>query len=252
MILPKYIVEAAIIEHRALSPDSFLLRVNAPLIAVAAESGQFVEVAVPNGAFILRRPLGVAGVSPNGDMTLIYRTVGSGTKSLANAKVGDVLSIVGPLGKGFSKDYERPLLVGGGVGLSPLLFYAERQQPAAVLMGGRNRQELFWEKLYKPYAAEIFITSDDGSIGTKGFVTTLLPELLAEGKYDAVVVCGPDIMMKRVADIAKEYNLPCEVSLERRMACGLGACLSCSVDSSNGRRKVCKDGPVFRAEEVFL
>ena len=93
---------------------------------------------------------------------------------------------------------------------------------------------------------------DDGSLGTKGFTTTVLPELLEKGSYDVVVTCGPEIMMRGVAKIAKEHGIPCEVSLEKRMACGLGACLSCSIDTTDGqRKKVCKDGPVFPAEEVF-
>ena len=96
-----------------------------------------------------------------------------------------------------------------------------------------------------------FITTDDGSYGNTGVVTTLLPELLQRGDYDSIAVCGPSVMMERVAAIAAQHDIPCEVSLERRMACGLGACLSCAVNTKSGRRKVCKDGPVFSAAEVY-
>ena len=118
-------------------------------------------------------------------------------------------------------------------------------------MGGRTKDELFWEHIYAPYVHEVFITTDDGSYGTKGFVTTLLPKLLAKESYDGIAVCGPPVMMQRVAALAASYDVPCEVSLERHMACGLGACLSCAVDTKYGRRKVCKDGPVFSADEVY-
>lgn len=137
------------------------------------------------------------------------------------------------------------------MGLTPLLFFAAAHGSSSVLMGGRTRAELFWEELFRPHVRAVHATTDDGSYGAEGFVTTLLPELLQEGDYDAVAVCGPPIMMERVAQMAASFGLPCEVSLERRMACGLGACLSCAVDTSSGRRKVCKDGPVFSAEEVY-
>ena len=139
------------------------------------------------------------------------------------------------------------------MGLSPLLYYAAATQGRGdVLIGGKNAGELFWTGLYENLVHQMFITTDDGSLGTKGFTTTLLPKILEEETdYDGIVVCGPEIMMRGVAKIAAEHHIPCEVSLEKRMACGLGACLSCSIGTVHGRRKVCKDGPVFRAEEVF-
>ena len=97
----------------------------------------------------------------------------------------------------------------------------------------------------------MFTATDDGSYGHNGFVTELLPDILKSMHYDRILVCGPEIMMRKVADIAKEYNIECQVSMEKRMACGLGACLSCSTDTINGRKKICKDGPIFNAEVVF-
>lgn len=139
------------------------------------------------------------------------------------------------------------------MGLSPVLFYAAAMQGKAdVLMGGKTKGELFWQELFTGKVQDIFCTTDDGSLGTKGFTTTLLPELLAKKDYDIVVACGPEIMMKGIAKIAKEHGVRCQVSLEKRMGCGLGACLSCSIDTTDGKRKkVCKDGPVFEAGEVF-
>ena len=168
---------------------------------------------------------------------------------------GESVGVLGPLGHGFGMGYSHPLLVGGGMGLSPLLYVAAAYAGKAdVLMGGKTADELFWTELFAPLGGRTFITTDDGSLGTKGFTTTLLPDLLEakDASYDAVLVCGPEIMMRGVAKIAAAHGLPCEVSLEKRMGCGRGACLSCSIDTAHGRRKVCKDGPVFPAEEVFL
>ena len=252
MTLPKYVEDVRIIEQRSPVHGVYILTLHAPNIAKSAMPGQFVEVSVPKES-VLRRPLGIAEVSrSDGWIRLIYRSVGQGTMLLAMQKKGEQLSVLGPLGHGFHTALHRPLLVGGGMGLTPLLFFAaERAGEADVLMGGRNRAELFWETLYAPYVHELFITTDDGSYGSKGGVTSVLPYLLAGGNYDGIAVCGPPIMMERVAAIAEEYDLYCEVSLERRMACGLGACLSCSIDTRSGRRKVCKDGPVFSGREVY-
>ena len=250
--MPKVIEEARILSHEAPIAGVDILTLAAPLIACAALPGQFVQVSVPANGGFLRRPLGIAEVSrTEGWIRLIYRQVGSGTEALAHAETGATVSVLGPLGRGFTTDLRHPLLVGGGMGLTPLLFFAAEHPNVSVLMGGRTKEEVFWEEIYRPHVRECFVTTDDGSYGKKGFVTTLLPELLKDGAYDGVAVCGPPIMMERVAAIAAERGIPCEVSLEKRMACGLGACLSCAVDTKSGRRKVCKDGPVFSAGEVY-
>lgn len=250
--MPKVCEEARVLHQRSPMAGAYDLTLSAPTIARSARPGQFVEVAVPHGGALLRRPLGIAETSAEaGEIRLIYRVVGRGTELLAAADTGETISVLGPLGHGFNVTYRHPLLVGGGMGLTPLLFFAAAHGSSSVLMGGRTKAELFWEELFRPHVRAVHATTDDGSYGTAGFVTTLLPELLQEGDYDAVAVCGPPIMMESVAQMAASFGLPCEVSLERRMACGLGACLSCAVDTRSGRRKVCKDGPVFSAEEVY-
>ena len=252
MILPKVIEEAQILSHDAPIAGVDILTLAAAQIAQLSLPGQFVQVSVPVSGGFLRRPLGIAEVSrTDGWIRLIYRQVGRGTEALAGAAAGAYVSVLGPLGRGFDTALSHPLLVGGGMGLTPLLFFAAAHPNVSVLMGGRTKEEVFWEKIYRPHVRECFITTDDGSYGTQGFVTTLLPELLNGGTYDGIAVCGPPVMMERVAGIASEYGIPCEVSLEKRMACGLGACLSCAVDTKSGRRKVCKDGPVFPAGEVY-
>ena len=250
--MPKVIEEAQILSHEAPIAGVDILTLASPLIARSALPGQFVQISVPADAGYLRRPLGVAEVSREaGWIRLIYREVGRGTEGLAAMWTGTSVSVLGPLGRGFDTSLKHPLLVGGGMGLTPLLFFAAEHPNVSVLMGGRTCGEVFWEEIYRPHVRECFVTTDDGSYGEQGVVTTLLPKLLAEGDYDGVAVCGPPVMMERVAAIAAEYGIPCEVSLEKRMACGLGACLSCAVDTKSGRRKVCKDGPVFPAAEVY-
>ena len=252
MILPKVIEEARILSHEAPIAGVDILTLDSPVIARTSLPGQFVQVSVPADGGYLRRPLGIAEVSrTDGWIRLIYRQVGSGTEALAHAETGATVSVLGSLGRGFTTDLRHPLLVGGGMGLTPLLFFAAEHSNVSVLMGGRTKEEVFWEEIYRPHVRECFVTTDDGSYGTQGFVTTLLPKLLQGGDYDGVAVCGPPVMMERVAAIAAEHGIPCEVSLEKRMACGLGACLSCAVDTRSGRRKVCKDGPVFPAGEVY-
>ncbi|MCR5834267.1 MAG: dihydroorotate dehydrogenase electron transfer subunit [Selenomonadaceae bacterium] len=239
---------AEILSNEAVADKIYRLIVAAEELAEISRAGQFVQVKISD-EFTLRRPLGIASAA-DGRVKIFYRTVGRGTENLSTKKVGESLSILGALGNGFTPREGKVLLVGGGMGLAPLLCAAE-QFTADVLIGGRTNGEVnFWCEEFRKHVGEIFLTTDDGSVGTKGFVTDLMPKILS-GDYCAVLTCGPEIMMRGVAKIAAENNLPCEVSFEKRMACGLGACLSCSIDTVDGRKKVCKDGPVFNADKVF-
>ena len=238
-----------ILANEAVAENIFRLTVNAPELAAQAKAGQFVHVKISD-EFTLRRPFGVASTA-GGKVKIFYRLVGRGTEALSRRRAGERLNILGALGNGYTPREGKILLVGGGMGLAPLLCAAE-QFSSDVLMGGRNAGEVdFWQTEFNPYVEEIFLTTDDGSVGKYGFVTDALPDVLAKKNYAAVLTCGPEIMMRGVAKLAAEKNIPCEVSFEKRMACGLGACLSCSIDTVNGRRKVCKDGPIFDAKEVF-
>ena len=243
------IFEAEILSNEKVAEKIYRLTVDAPELAKVARAGQFVQVKISDD-FTLRRPLGIASTF-GGRVKIFYRVVGRGTETLSTEKAGEYLSILGALGNGYSPREGKVLLVGGGMGLAPLLLAAEKFS-ADVLMGGRNQGEvLFWQEEFKPHADKIFITTDDGSYARKGFAVDLLPDILAAENYSAILTCGPEIMMRGVAKFALKKNLPCEVSFEKRMACGLGACLSCSIDTVNGRKKVCKDGPVFDAKNVF-
>jgi dihydroorotate dehydrogenase electron transfer subunit len=251
--MTKHICSAKVVGQYVLNATTKQIDLIVPEIARSAVPGQFVNVQVStHTAPLLRRPLGVAAVNKqDGTISLIYRIIGEATKILADACTGDVLSVIGPLGHGFDLKAKKPLLIGGGLGLAPLLYLAAEMQgkKPAVLMGGRIADDLFWKDIYTDFCKEIFLTTDDGSMGTKGTVMALLPKLLQHG-YDCAYVCGPVPMMKAVAEACAKAHVHCQVSLERYMACGLGACLSCSCGGVGKRLKVCTDGPVFWAEEV--
>ena len=241
------IFNAKILLNEPVAPKIFKIIVDAPDLAKNSRPGQFLQVKIAD-EFTLRRPLGIAG-NLNGKITIFYRVVGRGTEFLSKKRVGDYLNILGALGTGFSTPKSKILLVGGGMGLAPLLCAAQNFN-SDVLIAGRNADEvIFWQNEFKNHVENIFIATDDGSYGKKGFATDLLPEILSD--YSAIYTCGPEIMMKNTAKIALNNKIPCEISLEKRMACGLGACLSCSIDTTLGRKKVCKDGAVFDAKIVF-
>ncbi|HWR43741.1 dihydroorotate dehydrogenase electron transfer subunit [Sporomusa sp.] len=253
--MAKTCVKAQVIEQNTIAGDVFALIVAAPEIAAIARPGQFVHLRLADTLDpLLRRPFSIADCNAEqGTLTVIYRVVGRGTVLMTKLQAGDIIDCMGPLGKGFDLTAQRPLLIGGGMGLAPLVMLAKAfcSRPATILMGGRNEQELFWPEIYAGVCQNIHITTDDGSIGHRGFTVDLLPELLKQDKFDRIYACGPHAMLKGVAETAAYYGVPCQVSLEEYMACGVGACLSCTCAGASGKRhKVCTDGPVFWAEEV--
>ena len=254
--MTKFIEEARVVGQRILNATTKQIDLIAPQIAAEAVPGQFVNVQVSQRtAPLLRRPLGIACVDKKyGAVSLIYRIVGDATKILADACSGDRLSLVGPLGHGFDLSAKHPLLVGGGTGLAPLWYLAQSMVDEGirpdVLMGGRTAEDLFWRDMYIDLVERMGFTTDDGSLGTPGTVMAELPLMLRRLHYDCVYVCGPVPMMKAVSAAVLEKGIKCQVSLEKYMGCGLGACLSCSCQGVGRRLKVCQDGPVFWAEEV--
>ena len=244
----KKLIDAKIIDNTCVAGDIYRLTVEAD---ISGKPGQFIQVRLPSNEFTLRRPFGIAALKED-QVTMFYRVVGRGTEYLTSLKSGEVVNLLGALGNGFTMNEGKVLLVGGGLGLAPLIFAASELKAVDVLIGGKNAMEAnLWQSEFEPLVDELFLATDDGSAGIHGFVTELLPEVLSKNEYSEILTCGPEIMMKRVAALANEKNIPCQVSLEKRMGCGLGACLSCSIDTIHGRRKICQDGPVFNAAEVF-
>lgn len=234
------------------------MEIRSPKITDAAAPGQFVMVSAGHETTdpLLRRPLSIHQAD-NDALTLLYRVVGKGTRLMSFMKKGEEVSLLGPLGNGFEiKSAPHHCLVGGGLGVAPLLFLAaeiKRRFPSeklSILLGGRSHQELLLVDDFQ-HVAPVFLATDDGSQGMHGLVTDLLVQ---EIKGPATIyTCGPTPMMKGVAALAREHNWPCQVSLETMMACGMGACLGCTVeragfdDTDSKYVHVCKDGPVFEA-----
>ena len=217
----------------------------------AMRPGQFVQVAVPDGGVLLRRPISIHDVSEaDNTLHLLVQTVGRGTHSIASVKQGDEMDLVLPLGNGFPDMTEgRVLLTGGGIGTAPLLYLGRRLKAngceVTFLLGGRTAKDILRREEYEA-VARVMTTTEDGSDGERGFVTD--HSLLGREQFDAVMVCGPTPMMKAVARWA---SVPCYVSLENMMACGLGACLCCVQKNHEGHNVcVCTEGPVFNTNEL--
>lgn len=219
-------------------------------------AGQFLHIKC-GGENLLRRPISVALASedePFDTAALIFEARGEGTQWLSRRKRGDMVDVLGPLGNGFAvTERDRCLLVGGGIGTPPLLGYAAGQpRRHTAVLGFRSAERVILAGRFQEYCEEVRLCTDDGSLGYHGFVDSQVREILEKDRtFTSVLACGPTPMLKSVAKAAAEFGVPCQVSMEERMGCGVGACLVCAVRMADGSMKhVCKDGPVFPAEEV--
>jgi len=218
--------------------------------------GQFVEVRVDGSpSTFLRRPISINFVDRRqNELWLLVATVGDGTRQLARLKAGEQLNCLLPLGNGFTaaKESEKVLLIGGGVGVAPLLYMGAEMKSKGIeptfLLGARTAKDLLLLDIFNKYG-RVFITTEDGSQGEKGFVTN--HSILQQEQFDRISTCGPTPMMKAVARLAREKAIDCEASLENLMACGLGACLCCVEKTTEGNLCVCKEGPVFDVQRLL-
>ncbi len=247
------IVEVAKLNEYAYS---FTLEVGEMVTKEGLRAGQFLHIQCGEG-HLLRRPISVCLCmedAPHDTARIVFEVRGEGTRWLAQRQVGDKLNVLGPLGNGFQITPEdRLLLVGGGIGVPPLLGQAAyTAKKATAVLGFRSADRAMLVEDYQNYCKEVYLCSDDGSMGRHGFVDAQLRDIFEKDRdFTAVLACGPKPMLKNVAKVAAEYGVPCQVSLEERMACGVGACLGCAVQMADGTMKhVCKDGPVFDAKEV--
>ncbi|HID31003.1 MAG TPA: dihydroorotate dehydrogenase electron transfer subunit [Desulfobacterales bacterium] len=206
---------------------------------------------------LLRRPLSIYRTRANGQISFLYKEVGKGTRLLSKRRPGEIIRVLGPLGKGFRLIHDRQcILVGGGLGIASLLLLAERLKQSCkliILLGAGNASGIPTIEDFSRLTRNFHVSTEDGSLGQKGMVTDLLSQTLLEIKGMAqIYTCGPWPMMKAVYHMARERNIPCQVSLEATMACGLGLCLGCAVprSDSQGFLHVCKEGPVFNADQV--
>ncbi len=235
------------------------ITVKSKLIAPKAAVGQFLHIRC--GGFTLRRPISICNIGED-TLRFVFEVRGEGTRVLADTKVGDTLDIVGPCGSGFYNidTSLRAALIGGGIGTPPLLPLAKIfGKNATAILGFRSENQLILKEDYENTGADVIITTDDGSVGRKAFTTEVLKELVDEGKIDVIYACGPTPMLKGVQKIALENNIACQLSLEERMACGVGACLACATAVKDETKEegfryahVCKYGPVIDAKEAIL
>ncbi len=246
-----YQVKSRVIKNEEVAEGYFRLSLECPEVAVKAVPGQFVMLRVGNSYDpLLRRPFSIHRIIKGSGIEILYKIIGKGTGMMAHIKAGEVPSLIGPLGNGFSinGEFGEALVVGGGIGAAPLLALADglrksrelgvgsrEKRRVTVFLGGRSKDDILCVEEFKVLGAEVQIATDDGSLGHKGFVTELLENYLSSHSSlltphsSLVFSCGPHLMSKRVAEIAKKYNTPCQVSLEAHMACGVGACLGCVI-----------------------
>jgi dihydroorotate dehydrogenase electron transfer subunit len=254
---------ALVISNNQVSSHMFEMELAAPQIVPFCEPGQFVHLRVNSlNDPLLRRPLSLYDVDKKrGTITLLYKVVGKGTNSLAQLHADEYVDVMGPLGRPFSYPPagQWAILVGGGVGIAPLLYLARRLKeenyPVRVLYGTQSSSELVALNRFRQLGVQTVAATMDGEADYQGLVTDLLYQQLSGQEVEYLYTCGPEPMMAEVAEYARQYGLNGEVSLEEHMACGVGACLGCArklKDSDEGYVKVCKDGPVFGLYEVEL
>ena len=255
--MKKYILDLTVRQAERISPKHVLLRLTDSRPLPEMVPGQFVEVRVDGSeTTFLRRPISINFVDKeHNELWLLVATIGDGTRRLGALRPGDIVNCVLPLGNGFTMPQtaeERVLLVGGGVGVAPLLYMGAEMRKMGIeptfLLGARTKADLLELDLFRQYG-RVFVTTEDGSEGEKGFVTN--HSVLQKEHFDRIATCGPKPMMVAVARYAHQADVDCEASLENMMACGLGACLCCVEKTTKGNLCVCKEGPVFNVKQLL-
>ena len=260
--MSKVKIRAEVVSQKEIAEEIFDLVIKAEEIAKEAVCGQFVSLYTRDSATLLPRPISLCGIdNEKGTLRLVYRVVGKGTKEFSGLSEGDYIDVLGPLGNGFELNSERPVIMGGGIGIPPMLRLTKefsengiKKEDISVILGYRD--EAFLADEFSEYAT-VYLTSDSGKIGLKGNVLDAVKEYKISG--DMIYACGPTPMLRAIKNYAKENNVKAQISLEERMACGIGACLACVCDSKDiddhskvKNKRICKDGPVFYAEEVEI
>jgi dihydroorotate dehydrogenase electron transfer subunit len=261
-------IKAEIIRVERVKSDVFLLVLNSHYLAANAYPGQFVHVYVHPA--ILRRPFSIHNVKQD-KIYLLFKVRGKGTQILSSYNRGDIINVIGPLGKGFTINSDRKnkriktntLLIAGGIGVAPLVFLANRldrnhsisSASRIVLLGAKTKDELLCQREFRNLKYKVHIATEDGSRGKRGTVTALLKDVLAtiDKSVDTnIYACGPKAMFWEINKIIQCYSaVNCQVSFEQFMGCGIGICCACSVETKYGYKKVCKDGPVFDIKDVW-
>lgn len=239
-----------------LASDIYSLTLYVPEIAKQAQAGQFVSVYSKDGANLLPRPISLCEIDEQeGTIRLVYRVVGKGTTEFSHLVAGEQIDVMGPLGNGFTKKDKKAILIGGGIGIPPMLQLAKELRCEKEIVLGFRDETFLLEELNEQ--GEVFIASEDGKTGVQGNVIDAIREYNL--KADIIYACGPTPMLRAIKEYAMMNHMEAQLSLEEKMACGIGACLACvcksnDVDSHSHvkNKRICKDGPVFDAQEVEL
>jgi len=253
--MAKFVSDYIVVENKALNSDFCVIEVESAINLSDFKPGQFAQIKIDNSPeTFLRRPISIHDVNVDKNrFKMLIQVVGKGTEALYKLKAGNYLNIIAPLGKGFSipETEEKTLLVGGGTGIAPLLFLGKYLKAndfnPEFLLGFRNSERVILTDEFSSIG-KVHITTEDGSVGEKGFVTD--HSVLLDKNYNRIYCCGPDAMMKAIARHCINNNIFCEVSLENLMACGYGVCLCCVVNSVRGNICTCTEGPVFNVKEL--
>lgn len=237
-----------IVENRPLTPNVYRMTIEGDTQWIT-RPGQFVNIEIEG--LYLRRPISVCDYSQS-DITLIYKIVGRGTEAMSRMQAGQTLDVLTGLGNGFNADIEchRPLLVGGGVGVPPLYRLAKdliaRGRKVSVVLGFNTAAEVFYADEFRALGADVYVSTADGSLGVKGFVTDAIRDKGID--FDYFYACGPLPMLRA---LCQACATPGELSFEERMGCGFGACMGCSCKTLTGNKRICKEGPVMKREEII-
>lgn len=246
-----------------LTKDIYAITVESEEISVNAIPGQFVNIKCGEGTHaLLRRPISICSTDKNAQTyRIVFQNKGIGTGILSCRKPGDTLDILGPLGNGFDLDpiYKNIAVIGGGIGVFPLLFLLKESKAIIkrTYLGFQTKQMVVLEDEFRSYSSTISIATDDGSYGIQGFPTDILARDLLADRADMIYACGPKAMLEKVAAIAEQTGINCQISLEERMGCGFGACLTCACKTRSHMEDwqyshVCKDGPVFNGKDIIF
>ena len=253
--------KAKVIENKKITSHCWRLQFSSKSIAKTAQPGQFlhIKVASYNGKPFLRRPFAVHSVESGGQFSILYKIRGEVTKLMRDLKKDDKVDIIGPLGNGFklSSQAQKYVLVAGGIGLAPLFFLAKKlldnKKEVIVIYGAGTKNELLCIKELAQFKIQPLLATDDGSKGIKGNVNKLLDKYLTNNQKEEIQVfaAGPKVMIKETTRVCKQAGVDLEVSMDEIMACGVGVCLGCAVKTKKGYKLACKDGPVFKAEDII-
>lgn len=242
------VYKSKVLENRLISTDIYKMTIELDNLNEEIKPGQFFMLKTFDNSFLLPRPISVNDVEAN-TVTFIYRIQGTGTKSISNIKLAAKIQATGPLGNGydFNQIKGKVAIIGGGLGVAPLQYLNKCLKNTVDVYLGYKEQVYLIDKFEK-HANKTIVVTESGEVGLKGFVT----DYIDYNMYDTIIACGPEVMMNKVANKCRDLNKKCFLSLERRMACGLGACLGCTVETIYGNKRACKDGPIFDREEIIL